>query len=192
MERGRLLLIVDLEATCWERSRHRAEDMETIEIGALIVDPRVDGAEPREFQSFVRPVRFPQLSAFCTQLTTIRQPDVDSAQPFAAALARFVEWIGDPSAVRFASWGAYDKRQLLTDCGHAGVEYPFADDHLNLKHWCAPRLGTRPCGLMQALEKSGLTFTGVHHRGLDDARNIWRVTQVAAGSDRGALLGDPG
>jgi len=187
MTSERLLLVVDLEATCWERSRHSPENMETIEIGALIVDPLRDDVAPREFQCFVRPVRFPQLSEFCTRLTSIRQDDVDGAPAFAESFARFVDWVGDPAAVRFASWGAYDRRQLLQDCAHAGTAYPFGEEHLNLKHWCAPRLGMRPGGLLQALAKAGLTLDGVHHRGLDDARNIWRVTRVAAGDDRALL-----
>jgi inhibitor of KinA sporulation pathway (predicted exonuclease) len=54
----RKLLVVDLEATCWARDRHVQEDMETIEIGAILFDPF--GGEPeREYQAFVRPFSSP-------------------------------------------------------------------------------------------------------------------------------------
>jgi inhibitor of KinA sporulation pathway (predicted exonuclease) len=171
----RQLLIVDLEATCWERREHRPERMETIEIGALLVDPERPESL-REFQTFVRPVREPALSDFCVRLTTIRQAEVDAAEPFPIAFARFVAWLGDPLAVRFASWGDFDRRQLLLDCQRHGVEYPFAD-HLDLKHACSARLGTKPCGVAQALAKAGLGLEGTHHRALDDARNIWRIVR---------------
>ncbi len=177
----RRLLIVDLEATCWNRAEHVAERMETIEIGALDLDP----AEPtrvREFQAFIRPVRFPMLSAFCTELTSITQADVDSAESFAPVFARFVEWIGDPALVRLCSWGDYDRRQLIRDCADHGVRYPLATDHLNLKHLCSAALGVRPFGLQRALDVAGLGFIGVHHRGLDDARNITRLLMYTHGS----------
>jgi 3'-5' exoribonuclease 1 len=173
----RKLLIVDLEATCWERPRHRPEDMEAIEIGALLVDP-ADPARPREYQGFLRPVRFPELSEFCTRLTGIVQADVDGAEPFAQAFPRFLAWIGDPSSVRFASWGNYDRNQFVRDCERHDLPYPFAEDHLNLKHHCSAKLGIKPAGLEQALRRAGLVFEGSHHRGLDDARNIWRVLRA--------------
>jgi len=103
----RALLIVDLEATCWDRAHHKPGNMETIEIGAL----RIDTGNPdqaREFQTFVRPVRYPVLSNFCKDLTSIRQSDVETADPFPQAFSRFLDWIGDPGSVRFSSWGEYD------------------------------------------------------------------------------------
>lgn len=174
----RKLLVVDLEATCWERGAHVQEQMETIEIGALLVDPS-GGAPTREFQCFVRPSRFPSLSAFCTQLTSIRQEDVDAAEPFGPAFAAFVAWLGEPRAVRFASWGDYDRRQLVRDCEAAGVPYPFNDDSLNLKHICCPIFGMKPGGMAQALARAGLGLDGTHHRALDDARNILRIAERA-------------
>ncbi len=182
------LLIVDLEATCWERAQHRAEDMETIEIGALLVDPLEPDAPPQEFERLVRPVHRPQLSDFCTTLTGIRQADVDAAATFPSAFAAFCEWFGEPGGVLFASWGRYDRRQLVSDCARHGLDYPFGERHLNLKHWCAARLGMRPGGLAQTVAKCGFTFDGRHHRGLDDARNIWRVTRAAGGEALHELL----
>ena len=77
-------LVVDLEATCDERGRLPREEMETIEIGAVLIDGALlmkSGAlESRgEFQCFIRPIRHPVLSEFCRQLTSIRQEDVDQA-----------------------------------------------------------------------------------------------------------------
>jgi len=185
----RELLIVDLEATCWERGAHRPLEMETIEIGAVRVDP-VHPERVREFQCFVRPLRHPELSAFCTRLTTIRQAEVDAAEPFARAFPRFVEWLGEPREVLFASWGEYDRVQLLRDCAAHRVAYPF-HGHWNLKRYVARKLG-RGAGAMDArLAELGLALEGTHHRGLDDARNLWRLLRRAAGDELAALL-EPG
>jgi len=174
----RKLLVVDLEATCWARGEHVQERMETIEIGALLVDPG-GGTPRREFQCFVRPSRHARLSDFCIQLTSIQQSDVDRAPTFAPAFAAFLEWLGEPREVRFASWGDYDRRQLLRDCDAAGIVNPLAEDTLNLKHICCPMIGMKPGGMAQALARAGLALDGTHHRALDDARNILRLAERA-------------
>ncbi len=183
---SRALLVVDLEATCWEAREQRAEEMETIEIGALLVEPG-DSAAAREFQTFVRPVRHPLLSPFCRRLTTITQAEVDAAELFPAAFARFLAWIGDPHEVLFSSWGEYDKRQFQRDCRQHGVAYPFAG-HWNLKRAVARRLGRKPAGMSTLLAELGLALEGTQHRGLDDARNITRIVRAVFGAELGALL----
>ena len=76
------LLIVDLEATCWE-NKGMFHEMETIEIGAVLVDLKSRDAA-REFDCFIRPVRNRILSDFCKSLTSIKQEDVDAAEPLDA------------------------------------------------------------------------------------------------------------
>ncbi|MBI4604562.1 MAG: exonuclease domain-containing protein [Planctomycetes bacterium] len=187
--RRRELLIVDLEATCWERREHRPERMEIIEIGAVLVDPARPG-DRLELQTFVRPAACPVLSEFCKALTSIRQEDVDRAPPFPDALEGLLAWLGgDPSSVRLASWGYYDVRQLLQDCARHGLEYPFRDDHFNVKTFAAEGLSTRPMGLAKSLRRCGLELQGTHHRGLDDARNIWRVLEHVTGGDLSGIVG---
>jgi RNA:NAD 2'-phosphotransferase (TPT1/KptA family)/inhibitor of KinA sporulation pathway (predicted exonuclease) len=167
-----VLLLVDLEATCWERSEHRADEMETIEIGALRIEP--GSQQAREFQCFVRPVRHPLLSDFCRRLTSITQAEVDPAEPFPAAFARFLAWAGPLDSVLFASWGEYDARQFQRDCRVHGVAYPF-ERHWNVKRAVGRVRGRRPAGMAEVLAELGLTLDGTHHRGLDDARNIARI-----------------
>jgi inhibitor of KinA sporulation pathway (predicted exonuclease) len=184
----RKLLIVDLEATCWERGRHQAGDMETIEIGALLVEPEQVDATPRSFQTFVRPVRSGALSDYCVKLTGIRQADVDGAETFPAAFARFLAWLGDPALVRFSSWGRYDKSQLQRDCTHHAVRFPFTDDHFNIKKFWSQTYRNKSASMSHALERMGLALEGAHHRGLDDARNIWRILRAQTGGDLGGIV----
>lgn len=164
-------IIFDLEATCWQ-DRRASEQMETIEIGAVEVDE--NGVAQNEFGCFVRPFAHPKLSEFCTQLTSITQSEVDGAESFAQAFARFVAWV-EASDEPFAlvSWGAYDPRQLQTDCARSGVEYPATFwRHINLKKVFGAAQGVKPPGMKRALEMLGLPLEGTHHRGIDDARNI--------------------
>lgn len=174
IETKRFLAIVDFEATCWERATQRNGEREIIEIGALKIDAR-STREVDVFQSFVRPVRNPKLSAFCTQLTHITQKQVDAAQRFAAVLREFAAWLGDPSDVLFCSWGDYDREQLQQDCAFHQLPYPFDAQHVNLKKMFSDYRNSKAMGVHRALKALGMNFEGTAHRGLDDARNIARI-----------------
>jgi len=65
-------LIVDLEATCCNDASFPKDEMEIIEIGAVMtLAETLENIS--EFQTFIRPVRHPQLTAFCKELTSISQ-----------------------------------------------------------------------------------------------------------------------
>lgn len=170
-------LIVDLEATCSEDTTVPRDEMEIIEIGAVMLNAR--NYEPEsEFQVFVRPVRHPHLTPFCRQLTGIRQEDVDAAVGFANAMEQFRGWMDDYRSSLFCSWGDYDRKQFARDCEFHNVAWPFGPEHMNLKRAFAR--ATRPMkemGVSLALRYLGLSFKGSPHRGLDDARNTARIVQ---------------
>lgn len=171
-------LVVDLEATCDDQHALPREETEIIEIGAVLVDGAT--LEPlEEFQTFVRPVVHPRLTPFCTRLTTITQADVVRAPTFrfvAPKLAAFGQ------GALFCSWGGYDKNQLERDARRAGIRSPLGPRHLNLKEMFARAAGeSGQLGTNMALRRVGLTPTGTHHRGIDDARNIARLLPWALG-----------
>ncbi len=174
------ILVVDLEATC--SGTDPDFDMETIEIGACWVG--VDGLVLDRFQSFVRPVVNPQLTAFCTSLIGIRQADVNSAPlvpATAAALRDFISQHQQPGSA-WMSWGAYDRKQLDRDSERHGVAAPIALEHENLKRrFAKTRRSGKEVGMMKAGELVGLTLAGSHHRALDDALNIARLLPWALG-----------
>jgi inhibitor of KinA sporulation pathway (predicted exonuclease) len=179
------LLIIDLEATCWEKSSTHKNENEIIEIGAVVVDGEYNMLG--EIQRLVRPVRNPILSDFCTELTSITQSEVDSAEPFPRALDSFrrevEELVGmELSQVTYGSWGDYDRKQFLEDCKYHGIPYPFGP-HRNLKREFAERKGIKPATLKGALRILEIPFEGTHHRGLDDARNIARILRRERGSE---------
>jgi inhibitor of KinA sporulation pathway (predicted exonuclease) len=177
LESAKYYLVIDLEATCDDGGRVPRAESEIIEIGGVLVDGEtLEFVE--EFQTFVRPVVHPELTAFCTELTTITQADVDGAPTFpevAPALQKFGE------GALFCSWGAYDRNQLAMDAQRHGVPMPLPNGHANLKEVFAKTLGGKKQGNRGALARVGLTATGTHHRGIDDARNIARLLPFMLG-----------
>jgi len=179
---ARPVLIVDLEATCWdpEESEQSIEDMEVIEMGAALAHP--DGRVERSFSTYVRPVKHPTLTAFCTELTSITQEDVDKAPAFAEACKLVDEWVGETKGLVWGSWGNYDRRQLEMERERHGVAPAFLDTpHINLKRPWRKTNKVKSRGLGKALRYHGLDFEGTPHTGLDDARNVARLLKHMRG-----------
>ena len=118
-------LVTDLEATTDdggddERAVPR-DEMETIEIGAVLVRANTLAVEA-EFQTFVRPVRHPLLTPFCTRLTGITQEMLADAPVFPEAMAALREaMLVGRWGVVWGSWGLFDQTQLRRDCAFHGV-----------------------------------------------------------------------
>ncbi|MBU2709606.1 3'-5' exonuclease [Zooshikella harenae] len=168
-------LIIDLEATCCNQKTIARNQMEIIEIGAVLVDAKtltiID-----EFQTFICPVRNPVLTAFCTELTSITQKDVDNAPGFSEAIKKFRQWLQSYHNYVFCSWGDYDKKQFEQDCQFHQVAYPLASGHINIKKAFSTTQGfKRKYGMSKALKLIGAPLEGTHHRGIDDARNMVKL-----------------
>jgi inhibitor of KinA sporulation pathway (predicted exonuclease) len=176
-------LIIDLEATCSNVGEVPRQEMEIIEIGAVMLSSRTFEIES-EFQTFIHPVRHSQLTDFCTDLTGITQNEVDRAPSFHEATEAMKAWMYQFEDALFCSWGDYDRNQFVQDCDFHEIAYPFRSGHLNLKAEFSRTLGLRKkLGVVEALRHLGLRFEGSHHRGIDDARNIARIVRkVSIGS----------
>src|SRR5690606_29582969 len=85
------IVVLDFEATCQPGTPPLPQEI--IEFPSVIVSLRDRVILDDAFSSFVRPVHHPQLSEFCTELTTIRQRDVDDAPPFLQVLAAHQAWL---------------------------------------------------------------------------------------------------
>jgi inhibitor of KinA sporulation pathway (predicted exonuclease) len=177
-------LLIDFEATCADDGSIARTHMEIIEIGAVLVETDTLSVVD-EFQSFVRPVRHPRLTAFCTRLTSIRQAEVDAAPLFADMLAVFKPWLYRYPDFLWGSWGDYDLHQLQQDCDFHRLPNPIGAPHRNIKQLFAQSQGlSKKPGLGEAVRLAGLEFAGTHHRGIDDARNIARLMPWALGRVR--------
>ena len=112
-----MLLIVDLEATCWEMQRapngdsQSIHNMEIIEVGCALATRKGNLLDAHSF--LVRPTRNPVLSDFCMELTGITQSMVDAAPTLPEAIEAMNAWLGDlPDDFIWCSWGNYDRLHL--------------------------------------------------------------------------------
>lgn len=165
-------IIVDLEATCWERRDKQPNEI--IEIGAVCINEEKQIIS--EFNSFVKPTVHTMLSDFCTELTSITQEQVDNAQLFPIVLEQFQDWMYSfGEEYLLCSWGFYDRVQFKNDCELHGLAVGWLEDHISLKHQYAVIRQTRSMGMKNALKNEKITLEGIHHRGIDDAKNIAKI-----------------
>ncbi|KPP97211.1 MAG: Inhibitor of the KinA pathway to sporulation, predicted exonuclease [Marinobacter sp. HL-58] len=193
------LLVVDLEATCW---KHRTtpdgepqgvHNMEIIEFGCALATRAGKLLDSRSF--LVRPTRFPELSDFCTELTSISQSMVDDEPSYREIIDALDQWLGQPSEdFIWCSWGNYDRLHVLAESQKHGHTPRFmAYPHLNLKRiWRRTTGQKKKNGLAHALAFHNLDFEGRHHRGVDDARNIVRLLPFMDWSLETELVTHPG
>lgn len=184
MRTKRNILLIDLEATCWESEFDRpiAPDgiqyvNEIIEIGAVLLE---GGSlkELDEFQVFVKPQQNTVLTDFCKKLTHITQSNVDNAANFQKVYREFIDYFNlqGRSEPVFASWGNYDRNQITSDCSRHALLYPFRkENHLNIKTHVAKLMNVAPRSVGKMLSFLGMEFDGVQHRALDDTKNIARI-----------------
>lgn len=164
------VLVVDVEATCWQGPPPKGQESEIIEIGIVRVNPskkKITGSE----SILIKPVKS-EVSEFCTKLTGHTQEALDKkgithyeacAQITANYLARRKIWM---------SWGEYDRQAFWKN----PETYPFSDSHINLKNMFALIYGLhKTCGLHGALELLNMDFEGRQHSGVDDAINTAQV-----------------
>ena len=168
------IVVVDIEATCWEPNLPPpGQQGEIIEIGVCLLDVG-SGALSGKRSILVRPERS-TVSAFCTQLTTLTQEQVDGGVSFAEACAILERGYRSRERV-WASWGNYDRAMFEAQCAERHIRYPFSEQHINVKKLFADLRGLRRrVGMKTALKIARLSLEGTHHRGSDDAWNIARL-----------------
>jgi inhibitor of KinA sporulation pathway (predicted exonuclease) len=164
------VIVIDVESTCWEGAPPHGEESEIIEIGVCPLEVAT-GRRLQKRSILVRPERS-RINAFCTQLTTLTQEQVDRGIPFAAACSILRKEYQTRDRV-WASFGDYDRSQFERQCSAVGVSYPFGPRHLNVKTLFAlTRRLPQEVGMAEAVALLGFPLEGTHHRGDDDAWNI--------------------
>ena len=179
-----VLLIVDVESTCWKDIYASKRIPEIIELGGTTLT-NIDGELKvlGSFSEFVKPVLNPKLSKFCTKLTSIKQNDVDNASPFDIALKNFREkakaTTNGMSCRRmvFGSWSPYDRKQIRKDCKRYNLRYPFGRYWDIEKSFSDYLEETRLYSVTNALIALGLEYEGQRHRAISDVENTGRIVQ---------------
>lgn len=167
------IIVVDIEATCWEGKVPSGMESDIIEIGICLLDIQC-GAITANQAIMVKPERS-EISTFCTALTTITSDMLKDAISFKEACALLKN---DYQSQRraWASCGAYDLKQFQQQCEDMKVPYPFGPSHINVKTLFALQHKlTHEVGMAEALFRLNIPLQGTHHRGVDDALNIAHI-----------------
>jgi inhibitor of KinA sporulation pathway (predicted exonuclease) len=163
------LIVIDIEATCWDDVPPEGQEAEIIEIGVCAVDIET-GLRLSKQSILVKPERS-EVSPFCTELTTLTQVQVAGGVSFAHAcqiLRRKYRTVDRA----WASYGDYDRRQFEKQCAARNIRFPFGATHINVKNLLAVFRGLHnELGLVDALNLMHLPLEGTLHRGVDDAWN---------------------
>ena len=164
------IVIIDIEATCWEGYRTAPEGQvnEIIEVGVCLLDPNEQTVT--DARSLLVTPEESVISPFCVELTSIT-PELIAAEgmPFAQA-CEILENEYNTRNRLWASWGGYDHELFKKQCRRRKVRYPFSKKHTNLKRVFHHAVGER-MNFWRALENLGLEREGRAHRGVDDAYN---------------------
>jgi inhibitor of KinA sporulation pathway (predicted exonuclease) len=165
------ILVIDLEATCWEDAPPPGEQTEIIEVGLCVLDAS-SGERLARRSILVIPERS-TVSPFCTALTTLTQEELKADGVSFEEACNILRREHLSEERTWAGWGDYDRREFHRQCDSFGIDYPFGQTHLNVKNLFAIAMGLESeVGLPKAMEILGLTQEGIHHRGMDDAWNI--------------------
>ncbi len=167
------ILVIDLEATCWEGEPPPGERSEIIEIGLCVLDVTTgERSHPRTI--LIKPQQS-RVSEYCTKLTTLTPEMLNEGVSFPGGCAVLKDEYQSHQRT-WASYGDYDRLQFMKQCEEEGVLYPFGRSHINVKNLLALHYGLkREVGLERAMDLIGLPFEGTIHRGVDDAWNIAAV-----------------
>ena len=190
---GRLdkLIVIDIEATCWESEPPPDQEAEIIEIGVCVLDIR-SGERLARQSILVQPERS-EISPFCTALTSLTPDVVARGVPFELACKILRRRYGSSNRA-WASYGDYDRHLFERQCAARNVVYPFGNTHINVKNLVAVLRGL-PCevGLAESLRLMNLSFDGTPHRGVDDAWNTASLlTTLMVQQRQNALLHEAG
>lgn len=166
------ILIVDLEATCWNGKIPAGESSEIIEIGMSVLDTTT-GVISDNRGVLIKPIRS-KVSPFCTELTTITQKMLDNdGIPFEEACKFLAK---NYSQYTWASYGAYDIKMMKSQCEIRAIQYPLSMNHINVKElFCETKGLKKKVGMKGALGILDINLEGTHHRGVDDAKNIAKI-----------------
>lgn len=168
------ILVIDLEATCWQGVQPKDQVSEIIEIGICVLDVN-SGTISDNKGILVKPTKS-RVSQFCTELTTITQDMLDDEGISFAEACSLLRTEYDAYQYTWASYGAYDIKMIKSQCQIRGIDYPLSQNHINVKELFTEVKGLKKkVGMNGALHILGLPLEGTHHRGVDDAKNIAKI-----------------
>ena len=168
------IIVVDLEATCWDTPEEQAKfTSEIIEVGVCVLN--IFTGEITKPEGLIVKPRQSKISPFCEKLTSITQEMVDEGMKFEKAMKILKMEYGSSSRA-LAGYGNYDQNMLNRQCINYAITPPFGPTYINISALASFKLKTNGrLGLEDALAGFNLKFEGRPHRGVDDALQAARV-----------------
>ena len=168
------IVVVDIEATCWDGEEKKIKKNEIIEVGVCDLNIKTLNIELLE-SFFVKPVLH-EISGFCTSLTGITTSDIDAYGLTLPIVANLLKTNHKTRDRIWASYGDWDRRHFERECFEKGVSNPFTSSHINVKTLFALTYELdKEVSMKKALIIAGIPLEGTHHRGIDDAYNIAKI-----------------
>lgn len=164
------LIILDLEWNAAYSKKLKGYINEIIEFGAVKCDEELNVIDT--FSSFVKLQVGKKLSSIVSELTTIRDENLNDAMLFMQVVSNFKKWAGESMIM---TWGTSDILTLIENCRYfSGSEkIPFLKRYIDLQRYCQNRLGQESgeqLGLNKAAELLGVDITSMaHHRAIGDS-----------------------
>lgn len=93
MQEYQYLLVLDFEATCWEKTNNSHFVRPEIIEFSVVLYKIASNEIVEQFQQYVMPTENYKLSEFCINLTGITQEQVDNGIPIGTCLMLFSQWI---------------------------------------------------------------------------------------------------
>lgn len=177
--------VIDFECTCWENYRVDDEgglQHEIIEFPAIFLNSETLEVD-FEFHAYVRSTENPVLSQFCFTLTGIEQAWVDAADDLETVLTNFNVFLKDNNITDFTACtdGPWDFLKFLQpETLRKDIPYPpWAVKWIDIRRRFELTFKLEKwVGVTDMLAILGLEFEGREHSGIDDARNIARITKA--------------
>ena len=142
------IIVIDLEATCWEGEERKNNTSEIIEIGICVLDI-ITGNITKNEGILIKPE---------ASTVSILRTEYNAYQ------------------YTWASYGAYDYNMLEKQCSFRKMDFPVSKNHINVKELFTEKKGIKKkVGMNGALQILDIPLEGTHHRGKDDAKNIAKI-----------------
>ena len=174
------ILVIDLEATCWNGPIPQGQVNEIIEIGICVLNAQT-GEISDSRGILIKPERS-TVSPFCTELTTITQDMLDQDGISFEDACDILRDAYEGHYNTWVSYGDYDRNMMQRQCKIRNIDYPLSHDHINVKQLFYEIKDLRKkVGMKGALNILNIPLEGTHHRGGDDAKNIAKIMDWCLG-----------
>ncbi|WP_114820871.1 3'-5' exonuclease [Chryseobacterium sp. KLBC 52] len=169
------MIIIDLEATCWENDRIPiGQQVDIIEIGICKLNLTSKAISQKQC-IYVIPERS-EINRFCTQLTGITPQLIEEKGIYFEEACELIRDQYHSAPLTWAGYGNFDGEQIIEQCDWLGITNPFSENYMNVMHEFKRHFKLhKQIGLKRALHYLNMDFEGTHHSGADDAYNTARI-----------------